>query len=85
MSVDAVPKGGGLNDMIAFLSNKERLVSAALIAKQWIASAIQTIRQAAEPNPWKMASDEIIAEEILRQLEEKGKPKTCPTTLSPDV
>ncbi len=85
MSMDAVPKGGGFNDAILFLSNKERIVSGALAATQWVESAIQTIRQAAEPNPWKMASDEIIAEEILRQIEEKGKPKNGPAHLVPHL
>ncbi len=71
MALKAVPSGGGLADAIKFLSSKEGLLAGAREAGEWVKAAILAVRQASEPNPWKDASDEEIAGEILRQAEAK--------------
>ena len=73
MSYDAIPAGGGLADAMAFVTDPEALVSGARRAQEWVQLAIKAVRTAAEPNPWKNADDETIAEEILKQLEAKLK------------
>jgi hypothetical protein len=40
-------------------------------AKEWVDAAIQTVRGVREPNPWKNATDEEIAGELLRQIDNK--------------
>ncbi len=35
-------------------------------AKTWVEAAIKSVRLAAEPNPWKAATDEEIAGEVMR-------------------
>jgi len=75
MSRDAVPSGGGLADAIAFLTDSEKIRSGAKKATEWVNAAIQAVRDAAEPNPYKNADDETIAGMILKQIEaKKGKP-----------
>jgi hypothetical protein len=73
MATDAVSSCGDLASMIGFLSYPEKLGASAKAATEWVNCAIQAVRQAAEPNPWKNASDEEIAGEILRQVEEKKR------------
>jgi hypothetical protein len=73
MSTDAVPKGGGLQDAINFLSTKESIIAGARKATEWVEAAILAVRAAAEPNPWKDASDEDIAAEILKGVEARRK------------
>jgi hypothetical protein len=73
MSHDAIPSGGGLDDGLRFLSNKESIVAGVKAAQDWVALAIRAVREAAEPNPWKDADDEAIAGEILRQIREKNR------------
>lgn len=73
MSLDAVPRGGGFNDALGFLSDKDNITDGARRAKQWVQLAIVTLRQAAEPNPWKDADDEAIAGEFLRKIEERQR------------
>ena len=71
MAVIAIPSGGGLADGIKFLSSKESIVSGAKEAVKWVADAISAIRGAGEPNPWKAATDEEIAAEVLRKIAAK--------------
>ncbi len=71
MSLDAVPKGGGFNDALNFLSDKSNITESAKRAAKWVQLAIQTLRQAGEPNPWKDADDETIAKEFLRKIAER--------------
>lgn len=71
LSRDAVPAGGGFADAVAFLSVPERVKAAAKAAGQWARAAVQAVRDARDPNPFKDASDEEIAGEILRQVESK--------------
>ena len=73
MSQDRVPAGGRLLDVVKFLSDKDRILSGARKATEWVELAILAVRQAAEPNPWKTADDETIAGEILRQIATKTK------------
>lgn len=72
-STDAIPKDGGLADGLRFLSSSARIAAGIRAATEWVQLAIQAVREAAEPNPWKNADDETIAAEILRQIEEKRK------------
>jgi hypothetical protein len=69
MSIDAVPSNGGMLDAIKFLSSKESLLTGARNAQEWVKSAINAVRQAGEPNPWKNSDDESIAGEILRKVD----------------
>jgi len=68
MARDAVPSGGGLADALAFLTRKEAIVASARAATEWVALAIRAVREAGEPNPWREASDEEIAGELLRRI-----------------
>jgi len=76
MSVDAIPAGGGLADGLKFLSNKESIVSGARLATEWVAAAIDAIRGAADPNPWKFSTDEEIAGHILNQIAARKQART---------
>ena len=69
MSTDAIPPGGGVQSAVEFLSSKEGVLASAKSSTTWVAQAIAVVRTAFEPNPWKNATDEEIAGEILRQLE----------------
>jgi hypothetical protein len=71
MGVDAIPKGGGFEDGLKFLSSREAVISGAQQASNWVIAAIRVLRQAAEPNPWKNSSDEEIAGHLLRQLHDR--------------
>ena len=78
MSIVAIPRGGGLADGIKLISSKERLVACAKDAQAWVKDAIQAVREAQDPNPWRNSSDEEIAQEILKRSvltkdEEKGE------------
>jgi hypothetical protein len=72
-SLTAIPKGGNLTDGINFLSNKQLIIKTMKESCDWVETAIRMVRQAGEPNPFKDKSDEDIAGEILRKLEEKKK------------
>ena len=73
MSLDAVPAGGGIGSALKFLSDPQGMAQSSRAAKEWVESAIALIRTAAEPNPWKTSTDEEIAGELLRQIEERKK------------
>lgn len=70
-SRDAIPDGGGVADGIRFLSDPDKLRSGLREAQKWVEAAIQAVRLAAEPNPWKDSADEEIAGEIRRQIESR--------------
>ena len=72
-SREAIPKGGNYLDGFKFLSDKERLVRTMKESHQWVLQAIQVVRTAKEPNPFKTADDETIAAEILKKVEEKNE------------
>jgi hypothetical protein len=69
MSRDAIPDGGGFADGVKFLMDPQRVGKVAREATEWVTMAIQAVRKAAEPNPWKGADDETIAGEILQRIE----------------
>jgi len=73
MANEAIPKSGGLIDGLKFLSSKESIAAGARSASAWTEAAIQAIRLAGEPNPWKNADDEEIAGELLRIIAEKER------------
>jgi hypothetical protein len=68
MSTDVVPANGGIGDAVKFLMNIEAIKKSARDATQWVGDSINSIRKAADPNPWKNSSDEEIAEEILKRI-----------------
>lgn len=72
MSTIAIPANtkGGLASAMSFLMSREAIMSAAFEATAWVGQAIELVRQAADPNPWRKSSDEEIAGEILRRLEQ---------------
>lgn len=74
MSTDAIPDGGGLEDGMRFLSDPQGISRAAKAATEWVSIAIRAVREATDPNPWRDASDEDIAGEILRKIEERKPP-----------
>lgn len=68
MSVDAIPQGGCFQDGIRYLSDKQRVSSSARSSREWACNAVDAVRLANDPNPYKEADDETIAGEILRRL-----------------
>lgn len=72
ISVDAIPPGEGFNAGLRFLSDKSRVASTARSSTEWARQAVDAVRNAEDPNPWKEADDETIAGEILRRIDEKG-------------
>ena len=71
MSLDAIPSGGGVVDGLKFLTDKDKIAKTLREANEWVKQAIYVVRNATEPNPFKNTSDEDIAGEILRKIEEK--------------
>ena len=56
-------------DGVRFLKDPQRITETAKDATAWVNEAIELVRNAAEPNPWKMADDEEIAGAILEKIE----------------
>lgn len=75
MSQLAIPADGGLADGLEFFTNQEKRQRVMREAEAWVAQALELMRTAAEPNPWRTASDEAIAGELLRQIDERKAPK----------
>lgn len=75
MSLDAIPKGGGVADGIKFLSDRDLMSKTLRAADEWVKAVIVAIRQAGEPNHLKNATDEEIAEELLRKIDERKAAK----------
>lgn len=71
MVTKAIPPGGGFEAGLRFLSSNETIKACAKEAIEFVKNAIIAVRQAAEPNPWKQSSDEQIAGELVRLVEEK--------------
>jgi len=71
MSRIAIPDGGGFADGLEFFTNAEKRRRIMAEAETWVASAIQLVRSAAEPNPWREADDEAIAGELLRRVDKR--------------
>lgn len=73
MSLEAIPAGSGLEAGVKFLSDPKKIMAATTVSIRWVEHAIKMVRLAMEPNPWKEASDEAIAGELLRLIEERKK------------
>jgi hypothetical protein len=71
LSIDAIPDGGGFNAGVKFLMTPGALADGWKKAAEWCDAAIEVIRLAAEPNPWKEASEEAIAGHLLQRIEER--------------
>ena len=71
MAAKAIPTGGGLEAGLKFLSSKTNIANGFRAASEWTKQALQIVREAAEPNPWKTATDEEIAKEILDRIERR--------------
>jgi hypothetical protein len=67
MSVIAVPDGGGLTAAVKFLGDPEKMRSAWLEAEEWVNTALRAVRDAPGDNPWRHATDDAIADEIVRR------------------
>lgn len=68
---DAIPDGGSLADGLAFLANPTKMLETVRAGMKFAEQSVALVRQAAEPNLWKDKTDEEIAGEILRQVEER--------------
>lgn len=75
MSLDAIPKGGGVTDGVKFLSNKNLMSKTLQSADRWTKDILLAVRQAGEPNRFKNATDEEIAAEILQKIKEQKEKK----------
>lgn len=71
MSVMAIPPGGGAKEALEFLSTSKNIADGWRKAEAWAREAIALIRTGQEPNPWKTASDDDIADEIMRRIDER--------------
>ena len=71
VSLDAVPRGGGLVDAVAFLKDTERLSACTHEAIAWVEAALEAVK-AAPGNPYG-DDDEAIAGELLRRIETRKK------------
>lgn len=56
-----------LAQVLDFIMSRERMLAGARAADQWARNAVSAVREAGEPNPWKTATDEEIATELLRR------------------
>lgn len=70
-SGDAVPPGGGFADAINAIIVPGAMLEGWRKSAAWCDAAILAIRNAGEPNPWKTATEEEIAGEILRKISER--------------
>lgn len=75
---DAVPPGKGIRSAIGFLRDIKRLSRDMSFARSWARSAVSAVRNAREPNPWRNATDEEIAGEILRRIDERTQSERRP-------
>lgn len=62
---------GGFAGALQFLSNKDNITASAKKAADWVRLAIQALRQAGEPNPWKDADDDTIAGYFLSEIDKR--------------
>lgn len=69
----AIPAGGGLEAGIDFILTPGKMAAGFRSATEWCDAAIAAVRAAGEPNPWKAATEEEIAGELLSRIEERNK------------
>jgi hypothetical protein len=72
LSREAIPDGGGLIDGLLFFSDPDKRKKNLDDSARWVKQAIEAVRGGAEPNPWKNASDEVIAGEILQRSADRA-------------
>lgn len=81
MAVDAVPSGGGFNEAIKWLVDPEAIRKSARDAAEWANEAIRAVRRiphtVEEPNPFRTATDEEIAAEIMRGVDERDRKRAA--------
>ena len=65
VSIEAIPEGGVVSDGI------ELLIQTFKESTAWVEKAIDVIRHAEDPNPFRHANDESIAGELLKRIDEK--------------
>lgn len=70
---EVAPPGSSIASVGRAIMEPGRIGEAARLGKVQAAEAISLIRGAAEPNPWKDATDEEIAAEILRRVDERRR------------
>ena len=71
MSLDAVPPDGGMKSVIDFLLKPNAMKKSFQDAVKFWQEAFVLLRNAKDPNPYKQASDEEIATELMRLIKEK--------------
>ena len=73
MSLDAVPPGSknGLSSAVEFILTPGKMSESFRNSIIRARNICMAIRQAGEPNPWKDATDEEIAGEVMRKMKEK--------------
>jgi hypothetical protein len=71
VSVVAVPHGAERGAALKFICQPGGMTRGFRDALAWCDQAINLVRTAAEPNPWKDASEEVIAGEVLRRVKER--------------
>ena len=69
MCVDVIPVGGGFIDGIKFLSETQNISGSFMASLKCVEDAIQSVREASEPNPHKLSDDETIAGVILEEIQ----------------
>ena len=67
MVKDLTPPGSSIGTVAAAIV-QGGIGPAAKAATEWVEQALAVVRQAAEPNPWKTATDEDIAGHILSKI-----------------
>jgi len=77
MSCDAVPPGGGMADAVAFLTGC-KIGEAARKAEAWSRAAVQAVREAAEPNPYRDWDDERIAGHLVAEIDKRRAKSSVP-------
>lgn len=70
ISIDAIPKGGGIQDAIGFLMNPTAIYETAKREEEWVGEAIQAVKYAPD-NPYG-DDDEVIAGVILEEIEKRN-------------
>lgn len=70
MSLDAVPRGGGVHDALRFLTEPGRLSASAKNAQVWVEAVLAAVRSApGNPHP----DDEAVAAAILAEIARRKK------------
>lgn len=67
------PHGFSIEDGVRFLNDREEQRTFTADAEEFARNAIAAVRAAGDPNPWRNATDEEIAAEILRAADEQKR------------